>query len=146
MIRPAMSPLLMKKTNSLIGRAESMPLAPMLMASAKKAFGHLGIGEQLGAGAGEAVAAGRQYEAAVGDRQRLAGILLDHQNADAGRIDGQDALEDLVHIERRQPGRRLVEQQELGPGHQRAADRNHLALATRQLSGRLPPLVAQRRK
>ena len=50
-------------------------------------------------------------------------------------------------IERRQAERRLVEQQQPRLRHQRAADRDHLLLAARQLAGRAASsLSAQRRE
>ena len=46
----------------------------------------------------------------------------------------------------RHAGRGLVQHQHPRPGHQRAADRHLLALAAGQLTGRLPPLLAQHRE
>ena len=42
-----------------------------------------------------------------------------------------DDLEDLLDDDRREAHRRLVEENEDGLGHQRAADRHHLLLAAR---------------
>ena len=49
----------------------------------------------------------------------------------------RDDLEDLLDDERRQAERRLVEQQEARPAHQRARDREHLLLAARQRAAAL---------
>ncbi len=57
----------------------------------------------------------------------------------------QDA-EDLGHDLRRQPERRLVQQQQLGPQHQRAADRQHLLLAARQRARLLVAALAEPRE
>ena len=48
-----------------------------------------------------------------------------------------DDVEDLLDEDRRQAHRRLVEEEDLGLGHQRAADREHLLLAARQRPGLL---------
>ena len=51
---------------------------------------------------------------------------------------GDDHLEHFLHDQRRQPLRRLVQQQQLRVQQQRARDRQHLLLA----AGKLPALVA----
>ena len=48
------------------------------------------------------------------------------------RVDVLDDVKDLLDQHWRKPHRRLVEQQHLGPAHQRAADRQHLLLAARE--------------
>jgi hypothetical protein len=53
------------------------------------------------------------------------------------RGDGADHLENLLHHDRRQAHRRLVEQQQLGPAHQGAADGQHLLLAAGKRAGQL---------
>ena len=68
----------------------------------------------------------------VGDAEHLVGELLDDQDRD---VVGGDALHDVVELlddERREPHRQLVEQQHLRVGAERARDREHLLLATRQ--------------
>ena len=55
-------------------------------------------------------------------------------------------LEHLLDHQRRQAERRLVQQQHLGPAHQRAADRHHLLLAAGQRAGRIVALLAQDRE
>ena len=82
----------------------------------------------------------------MGDPQRLAGILLDHQDADAGLVHGDHPLEYLAHIDRRQACGRLVEQQQRRLGHQRPAEGDHLALAAGQFAGLLAALLLQRRE
>src|SRR5262249_33782248 len=56
--------------------------------------------------------------------------------------DVEHALDDR----RSETERRLVEQDELGPRHERAPDREHLLLAARQRPGRLPPALGEARK
>src|SRR5215469_5103641 len=53
-----------------------------------------------------------------------------------------DVVEARDH-ERREPERRLVEQQEAGPLHQRASQRELLLLAAAQSPGSLPPPLGE---
>ena len=62
------------------------------------------------------------------------------------RLQPQDQVEDVVDDLRRQAERRLVEQQQLGRGHQRAGDRQLLLLAARQRAGRLAGALRQDRE
>ena len=62
------------------------------------------------------------------------------------RVDLLDDLGDLVDDLRREPQRRLVEQQQLRAGHQRAADRDHLLLAAGEQPGGLGAPLAQARE
>ena len=73
--------------------------------------------------------AGFEQVGAVDQFEHLLHVLLDDQHGEALRPDAADQVEDLLHGERRETGRRLVHQQELGVGHQRPADRAHLLLA-----------------
>ncbi len=53
-----------------------------------------------------------------------------------------DDREDVLHHERGEPHRRLVEHHEAGAGHERPADGEHLLLAARERAGELPlPLL-----
>src|SRR5919197_294575 len=71
--------------------------------------------------------------AAVRDVERHQGVLLDEQDRRALRDDLADPLDE----DRREPHRRLIEQQQLRARHQRPADRHHLLLAARERSGLL---------
>ena len=73
-------------------------------------------------------------------------VLLDQQHGGAVVAHLGDDVEHVVDDGRRQPERRLVEQHDARPRHQRPADRHHLLLAARQLAGRLAALVAQDRE
>jgi branched-chain amino acid transport system ATP-binding protein len=74
----------------------------------------------------------------MGGFQRDLRVLLDQQDRHALLcIDPLDDREDLLDQDRRQAQRRLVEQQQRRPVHQRPPDRQHLLLAARQLPGRL---------
>ena len=79
--------------------------------------------------------AGLEDVAAVGGVERHQRVLLDEQDRRALRVDLADDLEDLLDEDRREPHRRLVEQQQLRPRHERAPDREHLLLAAGERSG-----------
>src|SRR5207247_8502372 len=64
--------------------------------------------------------------AALGDVQRLEGVLLDEQDRRPLRVDLLDDREDLLDEDRRQPERRLVEEEQAGPAHERPAHGQHL--------------------
>ena len=69
--------------------------------------------------------------------QGLGGVLLDEQDRRALLVDLGDDREDLGDEHRREPHRRLVEQQHPRLGHQGAPDRQHLLLAAGQRAARL---------
>src|SRR5499426_3591423 len=69
----------------------------------------------------------------VGDVERKRRALIDQQDGEIELApDLGQAAQQILHDHRRQPERELVHQQEFGAAHQRAADRQHLALAPRQ--------------
>src|SRR2546422_3037416 len=92
-----------------------------------------------GRGAGAPAPAG-EHDAGVRDAQRLARVLLYQQDADADRVDPLYFVEYIAHVLRRQPGRGLVEHQDLGPHGERAGEGEHLPLAAAQVS-RLRPVA-----
>jgi hypothetical protein len=67
----------------------------------------------------------------VGHFQRGARVLLDQQDGHAALAQLADDAEDVAHDQRRQAQAGLVQHQQLGLAHQRAADGQHLALAAR---------------
>ena len=79
----------------------------------------------------------------MADLEAAAGVLLDHDDRDAGLVDLPAADEHLVLERRRQAGRRLVEQQHRRAHHQGPAHGHHLALAARQRAGPLLAPLAQ---
>ncbi|HEU5434174.1 MAG TPA: hypothetical protein VFU81_21060, partial [Thermomicrobiales bacterium] len=85
--------------------------------------------------AGEAVPSPDQDIDAAGDAQRLADVLLDHQDADAPFRERRDPIERLGRQLRRQAGRWLVEQDETGFHDQRPRDGQHHPLAAAQIAG-----------
>ena len=82
-------------------------------------------------------AAALHHRDAVGQRERLGLVVGDEQRGDA---DARDHLGQLVAHRLAQPRvevrQRLVEQQQRGPPHQRARQRDALLLAARQPRGR----------
>ena len=81
--------------------------------------------------------------ARCGALQRLRGVLLDEQDGGALLVDLGDDREDLRDEHRGEPHRRLVEQQHARARHERAADREHLLLATGERAARLRPAFEQ---
>src|SRR5205807_9797297 len=71
-------------------------------------------------------------------------VLLDEQHGRLLlRVDLPDDAEDLLHEERREPERRLVEEDQPRPGHERAADRQLLLLSSGEVTGDLPSALTQ---
>ena len=88
-----------------------------------------------------------QHVAVVGGVQRHVGVLLDQQNGGAAlAVDAHHDLEDLLGQLGGQAQAGLVQQDQLGRGHQRAADGQHLLLAARQQAGVLRPALPQDRE
>ena len=73
-------------------------------------------------------------------------VLVDHQDRLALALQPVEARPDLVADQRRQPLGRLVEDQQLGVGHQRPADRQHLLLAAGELVAHVALALGQARK
>src|SRR5262245_41114368 len=91
-------------------------------------------------------AAGFQQVRPMRHLQRLAGILLDHQNGDAHAVDLAYQPEDLAYHERGEAERRFVHQQQSRRRNQRACDRNHLLLAAAERASNLVLAFAQARE
>jgi hypothetical protein len=70
-----------------------------------------------------------EHDADVGYLQRRACVLLDHQNGDAAVAQGFQDVESLLHHQRRQADRGLVDQHQLWLEQQRAGDFELLLLA-----------------
>src|SRR6185503_2908182 len=103
--------------------------------------------EQFAPAAGQGDQAIDHHVAAVGELERVIGVLLDQEDREAFLgIELADGVEDLAHDQRRQTKRRLVEQQKPRPAHQRARDRQHLLLATRQRAAALAKPLLEARK
>src|SRR5436309_4246145 len=86
-----------------------------------------------------------EHVGVLGDAQGKLQVLLDQHDRHLLHESPQ-ALRDLFDDADPDALGRLVEQQELGPGQERAADRQHLALAAAQRRCRLTEPLAQLRK
>src|SRR3546814_4530536 len=62
----------------------------------------------------------------LGEVERDVHGLLDDDDGGAAAVDLLHHLEELAHDRRRQTERQLVDHEQLGPGHQRPAEREHL--------------------
>src|ERR1700729_3640326 len=70
--------------------------------------------------------------AAMGELQRVVGVLFDDQDGKAILpFERPNGVENLAGYQRCEPERWLVEEKQAGSAHQRAPDRQHLLLATR---------------
>lgn len=81
--------------------------------------------------------------AVVGQGQRRLCVLFDEQDRHALGLELDDRLHDLLHHDRGEPHRRLVEHQQLGLGHQRAPHGEHLLFAAGEGARRLLPSFSQ---
>src|SRR5947208_12542771 len=87
------------------------------------------------------------HVAVVRDRERDGGALLDQKDRDAElAADLGEAARQILDDDRREAERELVDQQQLRPAHQRAAEREHLALAAGQESADAAAQIRERRK
>src|SRR6266567_913713 len=83
----------------------------------------------------------------MGELEGMKRVLLDQEDGELLLdVEGADDLENLPGDERGEPERRLVEQQEARPAHERARDRQHLLLAARERAAALVEPLAQPRK
>jgi len=118
-----------------------------LSASAEIRPVDFGVGDELLRGTFERHAARLEHVRAIGEAQRKRGVLLDEQHRGPAVADAGDHRADRLDHDRREPERRLVEQNQRRPRHQRAADGEHLLLATGQRSGELlTPLLQHRER
>src|SRR5215471_19176286 len=107
--------------------------APRAGGAAEVELLHVGMRAQPLGGTVEHDAAVLHHVAVVGNGECDRGALLDQQDSDRKLApDLGEALRQVLDHHRREAERELVDQQELGSAHQRAAERQHLPLAARQ--------------
>src|SRR5262245_25120373 len=95
----------------------------------------VGVAAQALGRAVEHDAAVLHHVAVVGDLERHRRTLLHDQDGDTEfTADLRQPPQQVLHHDRRQPERQLVDQQQLGPADQRAGERQHLPLAAGQES------------
>src|SRR5262249_26763624 len=113
-------------------------LAPAGLAEPEIEFADIVVAAQRVGRALEDDPAVLHHVAVVGDAQGDLGVLLDQEERrPALDVDLADDVEDLAQEQGREPECRLVKQEELGPGHEGAADDEHLLLTAAQVSGDL---------
>src|SRR5574337_993012 len=122
--------------------------APVLARDAEIEFAHVLVVPEGSRRAVEHVPPSIEDVAETRVAERNRGVLLGEQKRDAfALVKAAHDLENLVHDLRRKPHRRLVEQHEFWPRHQRPPDRAHLLLAARGIAReRLAPLFEARKK
>src|SRR5690348_978913 len=98
---------------------------------------HALVVQELGAGAGEDDTPVLEHVSAARDLERDGDVLLDEQDGDAALVQHMDGMQHLLHDERREAKRGLVEHDELRRAHQAAADGEHLLLAPGHRAGDL---------
>src|SRR5262245_55617351 len=89
-------------------------------------------GGELGVGNHVHDAAVLHHVVAIGNGRGEAKVLLDEEHGEPLALEPPQGDPDLLDDDRRQPFRRLVEQQEPRAGAEDPADRQHLLLAARQ--------------
>src|SRR6185437_1406343 len=134
------------ETVSVIACSSFMPGAGRWSSPAEIGLAHALIAAQcVGRAAGDD-GSRLQHIAAVRGGEGVMGILLDQKNAGAALVEFTDGAEDLLHDDRREAERRLVEAEKPWLRHQRPAERQHLLLATRERASALHRALAEARK
>ena len=87
-----------------------------------------------------------EHVRAIGQRDRALRPLLDEQDRDAAVADLAERGEDRIDHRRRETERRLVEQEHVRGGDERAADRELLLLTARERSRLAAAEVGEHRK
>ena len=84
-----------------------------------------------------------EHEHVVGQLEAEAHVLLDHEQAGAALAHLAQGPAQLLDHLGREPGRRLVDEQQAGLGHQGAGHGEHGPLATGERPGQLPAALGQ---
>src|SRR6267143_2191921 len=115
-------------------------------AFAQVGLAHLGVIQQVAGRAGERNRTRFHDVAAAREFQREPRVLLHQQDRHALSRDLAHNVEDLRHHQGREAHRRLVQQQQFRPRHQRARNGEHLLLAAGERAGDLLAALPQARK
>src|SRR5215470_1667968 len=115
-------------------RRRLLARAPQGKSHAEETVLHVAIPRELGRRAGPDHAALLDDVMPVRDARERLEVLVDDEDRQARCLEALDCAVDLDAHERREPLGRLVEDEELRVGHERAADREHLLLAARELA------------
>src|SRR3990172_6095900 len=106
----------------------------------------MAVGQQGVSGPIENDLAVLEHIAPVGKLQCPQHVLLHQQYCHTPAVYFHEIVEDRPDHYRGQPQGRLVEHQELGPGHEPPADGDHLLLPPGQGAGQLPPALPEPRE
>src|SRR3954447_26587725 len=109
--------------------AKRRPKPAVALVLAEVGLAHLLVLAQRPCRVGERDPARLEDVAARGDVEGHQRVLLDEEDRRALLVDLHDDLEDPLDEDRRETHRWLVEEEQLRPGHERAAHRDHLLLA-----------------
>src|SRR5215470_9028857 len=138
-IMPGLSPRT-RPTRSLgvavVGNERSIQLTPRSLSYAEVSVLNVRAGPEFGRRAAPDGPALLEDVVPVRDPRERRHVLVDDQDRLAGRLEPFDAAPDLGAHQRRQPLGRLVEDQQTRVGHERAADRQHLLLASGECAAR----------
>src|ERR1035437_2267475 len=104
------------------------------------------VRRQVRRGVGQDDLTGLEDVATTGHLESHLSVLLDQQDRGSLGVDVLDDGEDLLDQDRREAHRRLVEQQQLWPSHERPTDCEHLLLATGERAGRLTAAFLETRE
>src|SRR3954454_23548672 len=108
--------------------------------------GLLGVADHEGVADVLLQLAGVHAEHAVDAAVDQAEVLLGDDHGAVADVDIAERLDDGAGDDRRQPERRLVDQEDARVTHERAAQRHHPALAARQRADRLVEQLRERRE
>src|SRR6266705_1175108 len=128
---------------SLAGQLAVRSTGTRYLAAPQEHGTNLRVGEQRLTGVLIAVLPHRQHIPTVRTLQRLARVLLHDEYSDTGAIDSDDLFEDHPNQQRRQTGRRLVEQEQDRIEHERPRHRHHLTLAATEVASAALALIAE---
>src|SRR5438128_407707 len=127
---------------------EISSLADTLLHSLEPEIGlpHAVVVQELAARAAHDDAAVLEHVGALRDLERHGDVLLDQQDGEAALVEEVDGAQHLLHHQRGEAERGLVEHDELGRTHQAAADGEHLLLAAGHGAGDLRAALLEPRE
>src|SRR3989442_14630606 len=113
---------------AVVGTAGSLRLTPASLSHAQITVLDVLPGRELGRGSAPDDLALLEDVVRVGDPRQRGDVFVDQQNRLPARLETRDATPDLSPDERREPLRRLVEDEQARVRHEGAPDREHLLL------------------
>src|SRR5215510_16051153 len=101
---------MLRDATAFMSRSPRPLSARRFQPAAEKQLPDARIGENFFGAVRDPHAAELEHDAVVGILQRTLGVLLDHQHADAASTQLLEQREQLLHQDRRQPDRGLVDE------------------------------------